>query len=212
MASRAEARDSFLAFHASWAFQNSAAGRGPVWASPGQASALQSGKVLCKVALSRGGSSDAPQVRFKAARRNSAVRAARASSDLRGHLLDTGDADDVHGTEHDGFIAFGKCHQHRVLDDGRILRVIDEKNIPTAATNLERLKRRLPKIHSNLLKHGHTIFLSETKASTALTASASPSTLRRLSGIRRCGRAQVRALQFGKLLCKVTLSRSGCRD
>ena len=118
-----------------------------------------------KVALPRSGSSDAPQVRHKAARRNSAVRAARASSDLRRHLLDTGDADDVHGTEHDGFIAFGKCHQHRVLDDGRILRVIDEKDIPAAAPNLERLKRRLPKIHSNLLEHGWTIFLGETKAS-----------------------------------------------
>ena len=44
---------------ASQAFQNSAAGRGPVWALPGQASALQFGKVLCKVALSRGGGSDA---------------------------------------------------------------------------------------------------------------------------------------------------------
>ena len=48
-----------------------------MWASPGQASALQFGKVICKVALSRSGSSDAPQVRFKAARRNSAVRAAQ---------------------------------------------------------------------------------------------------------------------------------------
>ena len=66
-----------FAFHTSQAFQNSAAGRGPVWASPGEASALQFGKVLCKIALSRSGSSDAPQVRFKAARRNSAVRAAR---------------------------------------------------------------------------------------------------------------------------------------
>ena len=121
--------------------------------------------MICQVALSRSGSSDAPQVRFKAARRNSAVRAARASSDLRRHLLDTGDADDVHGTEHDGFISFGKCHQHRVLDDGRILRVIDEKDIPAAAPNLERLKRRLPKIHSNLLKHGRTILPGETKAS-----------------------------------------------
>jgi len=47
-----EARLHFFcfAFHASQACQNSAAGRGPVWASPVWASA----SMLCKVWLSRG--------------------------------------------------------------------------------------------------------------------------------------------------------------
>ncbi len=73
---------------------------------------------------------------------------------LRCYLLGAGYANNVERTEHDGFIPIRNRHHYRVLDDGRILRVIDEKHIPAAAPDLERLKRRLPKIHSNLLKHG----------------------------------------------------------
>jgi len=78
-------------------------------------------------------------------------------------LINAGDADDVQGAEHDGFIALRKCDQHRVFDDGCILRVIDEKDIPAAAPNLERLKRRLPKKHSDLLNHGRTLPLDGAK-------------------------------------------------
>ena len=80
-------------------------------------------------------------------------------------MLKARHADDVQGAEHDSFIPFGKGHHHRVLDDGRILRVIDAKVIAAAAPDLERLKRRLLKIQANLLEHPRTIPFGKAEAS-----------------------------------------------
>ena len=84
---------------------------------------------------------------------------------LRRDLLDAGNADDVQDVEHDRILAVGKRHHHRMIEDGRILGVLDAKDIAAAATNLERPKRRLLEIHSDLLKHVRTLLRRELEAS-----------------------------------------------
>ena len=159
--------------------------------------------MLCKVGFSRSGSSSA----------GSTSQLSRSSVlSLRRHLLDTGDAHDMHGAEHDGLVPFGKRNEHRVLDDRCILRVIDEKDIPAAAPNLERLKSRLPKIHSNLLKHFGTIPLGEAKTSVCSLLLR----LQRVAGLPEFGGGAGAGVGFAgagvgfevlQVLCKVWLSR-----
>ena len=72
---------------------------------------------------------------------------------LRRDLLDAGNADDVQDVEHDRILAVGKRHHHGMIEDGRIFGVLDAKDIAAAASDLERLKRRLMEMHSDLLKH-----------------------------------------------------------
>ena len=55
---------------------------------------------------------------------------------LRRDLLDARNADDVQDAEHDGLVPIGKRHHHGVFDDGRILGVLDAKNIAAAAAIL----------------------------------------------------------------------------